>query len=94
MHALLDTSKRLVNNVSTLFSGRKYVPFYYWSLLVKKVSVEKVSVEKVSVEKVSVEKMSVEKTSRCHILVNHLKAKQVRFRSGGINSCPSIKFCT
>ena len=28
---MLDTSKRLVNNVTALFSGRKSVPFYYWS---------------------------------------------------------------
>ena len=43
--------------MSTLFSGRKYVPFY--------VLVENMSVEKTSVENMSVRKMSVENMSRC-----------------------------
>ena len=39
-----------------LFSGRNYVPFYYWS---------KICPLYLLVEKVSVDNMSVEKTSRC-----------------------------
>ena len=44
-----------------LFSGRNYVPFYYWS----KICPLYLLVEKVSVDNMSVENMSVKKTSRC-----------------------------
>ena len=47
----------VVENMSTLYTGRKYVSFY--------VLVENMSVENVSVENVSVKNMSVEKMSRC-----------------------------